>query len=269
MTANINIDEFKVQVLQELRDQQFGEQREQIERELREKLAQHRHERDALLAQIEQEERGQLARIERARRELEWQTWLERWNQEVSERRSELAAELREMFEREWHHRRQQLEQERQEWLGRLDRELQEWQRQEQVERHRRQEALLRDLMLLEPEDRKWHEEFERLQRRPQITQAEQEQLKKQRVIISQQKAEKLIKRKDVRDYLCPALQTLSGDTSTFGNTATQVLLAAVMAGQLSIPLVPVLFASIALVVSRMGIATLCADYDKKKADQK
>lgn len=83
---------------------------------------------------------------------------------------------------------------------------------------------------------------------------------KKQRLQISEKKAKELLSQKDVLSRLCPVLQTGSGDVFTIANTVAQVLVPLVIAGVLSIPLTPILFASIALLITRMGISVLCAD---------
>lgn len=81
--------------------------------------------------------------------------------------------------------------------------------------------------------------------------------------------AEKTVTRKDIRVYLCPALQTVSGDMFTIANTVAQVLAPLVVAGVLSIPLAPILFASIALFITRIGIVNLCVDYNKANEERK
>jgi len=93
------------------------------------------------------------------------------------------------------------------------------------------------------------------------------EKLEKDRQQIK--RAKELLTRQDIRAYLCPALQTVSGDVFTIANTITQVLAPLAIAGALSIPLEPVLFASIALVISRVGIASICADYKKEDKEKK
>lgn len=86
--------------------------------------------------------------------------------------------------------------------------------------------------------------------------------------IENEQKAKEIIARKDIRDYLCPALQTVSNDAFDISKVITPILVGLVVAGTISIPLVPVLVASMAFVIARMGISTICKDYKKESADK-
>lgn len=87
--------------------------------------------------------------------------------------------------------------------------------------------------------------------------------------LTTEQQAREILERRDIRALLCPALETGSGDAFAIANTLTQVLGPLVLAGALSVPLIPVLFASMAFLLSRMGIATWCVDYRKKNENKK
>lgn len=81
--------------------------------------------------------------------------------------------------------------------------------------------------------------------------------------------AEKLVSRKDIRQHLCPALQTVADDAFDIAKVVTPILVPMVLAGTISIPLNPLFFATIALVIARMGVASLCAGYPKRNEDKK
>jgi hypothetical protein len=76
----------------------------------------------------------------------------------------------------------------------------------------------------------------------------------------SEKQAAKILKRKDVLQYICPILMTGSSDTFTIANTLAQILAPLIIGGILAIPLMPVLFAAMAIIITRIGISTLCAD---------
>lgn len=86
---------------------------------------------------------------------------------------------------------------------------------------------------------------------------------------ISLQQAKDLVTRKDIRKYLCPALQTVANDAFEISKVITPILVGLVIAGTIVIPLIPVLIASMALVIARMGISGLCADFIQEDASKK
>lgn len=81
---------------------------------------------------------------------------------------------------------------------------------------------------------------------------------------ISTQIASDVLKRKNVRERLCPALKSVTDDVFDISKSVTPVLTGCVVSGVISIPLTPVIFAAVAVVIVRMGVATLCAGYTKK-----
>jgi hypothetical protein len=90
------------------------------------------------------------------------------------------------------------------------------------------------------------------------------------RTHISEQAAKAILQRKAILVYLCPALESAGHDAFEIAKIITPILSGLVIAGTISIPLVPVLFASMALVISRSGRVSLCAEYAKKdKKDTK
>lgn len=76
--------------------------------------------------------------------------------------------------------------------------------------------------------------------------------------------ATKLIIKKDIRKYLCPALQTASNDAYDIAKIITPILIPLILAGTIAIPLQPILFSHLAITIARMGIASLCDDFKDK-----
>jgi hypothetical protein len=66
-----------------------------------------------------------------------------------------------------------------------------------------------------------------------------------------------------VRVKLCAALKSGYDNIFELSKAITPVVATLALTGQLLIPLVPALFASIALFISHMGVAALCTDYKK------
>lgn len=64
-----------------------------------------------------------------------------------------------------------------------------------------------------------------------------------------------------LRAYLCPALQSVSGDAFEVARVITPMLAALKLSGKVPLDLDPWLFAGIALMVGRMGIAAFCAEH--------
>jgi hypothetical protein len=80
--------------------------------------------------------------------------------------------------------------------------------------------------------------------------------------------AEKLVSRKDIRQHLCPALQTVADDAFDLAKVVTPILVPMVLAGTISIPPNPLFFAAIALAIAGMGVAALCAGYPQERQGQ-
>lgn len=81
---------------------------------------------------------------------------------------------------------------------------------------------------------------------------------------ISTQIASDVLKRKNVRELLCPALKSVTDDVFDISKSVTPVLTGCVVSGVISIPLTPVIFAAVAVVIVRMSVASLCAGYIKR-----
>jgi hypothetical protein len=83
-----------------------------------------------------------------------------------------------------------------------------------------------------------------------------------------EKEAKAITARKDIRQALCPALKSASNDAFEIAKITTPILVPLALVGTIAIPLNPLLFAIIALVIARMGIASLCADFDKKDKEK-
>lgn len=212
----------------------------------------------------------------------EWLTKvLEEWRQQLKTEVEESRKWLEDLYlETKWYQRRTWREQQWQtwreqqweNWKNTRGRDFQEWQKQAEyrwqqerwkIIRHE-QEQWLKELLQLGFDREAWQEKQKQNTEERQIELAEYEQLRQERVKLSEEKARQLLDRKDIKAYLCPALQTVSNDVFTVGNTISQVIVPLVIAQTLSVPLVPILIASMAMWTMRLGISTLCVDYNNK-----
>lgn len=66
--------------------------------------------------------------------------------------------------------------------------------------------------------------------------------------------------------YLCPSLLSVSSDVFEVARVMTPLLVGLKLAGKVAIDLDPWLFAGIALLIERMGVAAFCAGYDHDAA---
>jgi hypothetical protein len=72
--------------------------------------------------------------------------------------------------------------------------------------------------------------------------------------------AKKALAREDIRKYLCIALGSVSNDALEIAKVATPFLATLSVAKQINLPLDTMLYAMIAVTISRMGVTTLCKD---------
>ncbi len=77
--------------------------------------------------------------------------------------------------------------------------------------------------------------------------------------------AREIVKKKTLRQYLCPALQTSSNDVFEMAKIAIPIMLSLALAGTILIPVNTLIFASIILMIQRMGVATYCHGFDKEE----
>jgi uncharacterized membrane protein YciS (DUF1049 family) len=78
---------------------------------------------------------------------------------------------------------------------------------------------------------------------------------------ISQLVAQETLNNPSIRRLLCPSLKSVTSDVFEISKVVTPVLTGAVIAGTIAIPLNPLLFAAIAVVIARSGVNSLCADF--------
>jgi hypothetical protein len=72
--------------------------------------------------------------------------------------------------------------------------------------------------------------------------------------------AQELLKRLEIRQHICPSLKVLSDDAKDYAKVIAAAILPISIAGTIPIPLNPLLFAALAVVIARMGIKTFCPD---------
>jgi hypothetical protein len=76
--------------------------------------------------------------------------------------------------------------------------------------------------------------------------------------------AQKLVAQKKVKHRICPALQKITDDVFEITKVIVPILVPLSIAGTIAIPLNPVFFASIAIVLCRCGIASYCSIPDSE-----
>ncbi len=80
--------------------------------------------------------------------------------------------------------------------------------------------------------------------------------------------ATKILITEKILTRICPALQSISNASHDIAKIIVPILIPLVLAGTLTIPLQPLIFSYIAILISRMGVASLCADYSKNKSKE-
>ncbi|MEB3177634.1 MAG: hypothetical protein VKL59_01110 [Nostocaceae cyanobacterium] len=78
----------------------------------------------------------------------------------------------------------------------------------------------------------------------------------------SKKEAEEILARQDIKAILCPALKNITNDAYDLANAITPLLFGAVIAGTIVVPLNPVFFGWVAIVIAKAGAASLCQGYD-------
>jgi hypothetical protein len=120
-----------------------------------------------------------------------------------------------------------------------------------------------RRAMPMEYKEPRTQRELERIKQIQKEREKEQKAKVKEKKTVdkTKRKAENLIKRKNIRATICPGLKSISSDVFDIAKVITPLLVGATLAKTITIPLDPMLFGCIAMVIMRMGIATLCAQY--------
>jgi len=73
--------------------------------------------------------------------------------------------------------------------------------------------------------------------------------------------ATQLLRQRRLNTALCKALHSVAHDVFEIAKTITPLLISLNLAGLTTIPVNPLLFATIAMTIYRMGISALCAEY--------
>lgn len=74
---------------------------------------------------------------------------------------------------------------------------------------------------------------------------------------------------RNIRDTCCPSLELISDDTFEIAKRMIPILVPLSLAGTVSLPLQPMLYAWIALVITRLGIKNICKEYFKEETISK
>lgn len=83
--------------------------------------------------------------------------------------------------------------------------------------------------------------------------------------INSLKEAEFITRKTEFKNLICPALQSITGDVFDIAKITTPALVVAVSAKTISIPLDPLIFMYIAIVIARAGVSSFCASCSTRK----
>ena len=75
--------------------------------------------------------------------------------------------------------------------------------------------------------------------------------------------AKVLVQKNDIKKLICPTLLSVTGDVFEYSKTITPILMAAIIAKTIIMPLDAMIFAAIAIVVAKSGASVICAGHDK------
>lgn len=78
----------------------------------------------------------------------------------------------------------------------------------------------------------------------------------------SENEAEKIVSRQDIKKLICPALEKFTDDAGKIATNITPILISAIIAETIVMPLNPILFGWIAVVIARAGVAGICVDFN-------
>ncbi len=74
----------------------------------------------------------------------------------------------------------------------------------------------------------------------------------------SQKEAEKIIQRQDFKQLICSSLTKVTDDAFEISKMMTPILIGAVLAETIVMPLNPILFGWVAILIARSGLAGFC-----------
>ncbi|MGH8476050.1 MAG: hypothetical protein ACREUI_11130 [Burkholderiales bacterium] len=80
---------------------------------------------------------------------------------------------------------------------------------------------------------------------------------------------EKLRLREALRTALCPAIKSISGDVFEVAKVSTPILLSLSLAGTITLPVQPLVFGMMAVLIVRSGVATVCTDSPQDGGNKK
>jgi hypothetical protein len=144
-------------------------------------------------------------------------------------------------------------------WLGRR-------RKAEKATLLRQQQHILDEIQQLDPENLDMYQLQQRVEQRQELSLDEQVQLLEEWETQGKRRAAELLAQPRVRAVLCPHLREelrltgAEGDIFHISRATTSVLLDALEEKQVTLPVVPVLFAAIALHVYRRGIEKVCQE---------
>jgi hypothetical protein len=89
-----------------------------------------------------------------------------------------------------------------------------------------------------------------------------------QEVEETAREAKSLLKRKDIlAKNICPALSRVTDDAFSIARSVSPVLTTLAITGTVAIPLNPLFVALVAIMLARMGVATVCRESGSKNED--
>jgi hypothetical protein len=77
-----------------------------------------------------------------------------------------------------------------------------------------------------------------------------------------QRTASALLRQKKLNSALCAALKSVANDASAVAIAISPVMLALRASGDITVPVNPLLVATVAMTVARLGVSALCAEYN-------
>ncbi len=79
----------------------------------------------------------------------------------------------------------------------------------------------------------------------------------------SKKEAEAIIQRREFKQLVCSSLTKATDDAFEIANTMTPILIGAIIAETIVMPLNPILFGWLAVLIARSGLAGFCDDSEK------
>ena len=80
----------------------------------------------------------------------------------------------------------------------------------------------------------------------------------------SKKEAEEIIQRQDIKQLICSSLTQATDDAYEMAKTITPILIVPILAETIVMPLNPILFGWVAILIARAGLAGFCDNSDVK-----